>query len=110
LPATVGVYDAFGLYVPFPDTVAVPTAVPPEVQVVGAEAWGPKTVKVMVPEALEPDVAAKAPEIEPVAMVLPAVPVEGSLVLSVDDALATIISGMPEPQVLASELLFASPP
>ncbi len=95
---------------PFPDTLAVPTVVPPEVQVVGAEAWGPKTVKVMVPVASEPEVAAKAPEIEPVAMVLPAVPVEGSLVLSVDDALATIISGMPEPQVLASELLFASPP
>ncbi len=95
---------------PFPDTLAVPTVVPPEVQVVGAEAWGPKTVKVMVPVASEPDVAAKAPEIEPVATVVPAVPVEGSLVLSVDDALATIISGMPEPQVLASELLFASPP
>ena len=35
-------------------TVAVPKAVPPLVQVVGALAWGPKTVKVIVPVGLEP--------------------------------------------------------
>jgi len=110
LPTTVGVYDAFGLYVPFPDTVAVPTAVPPEVQVVGAEAWGPKTVKVMVPEALEPDVAAKAPEIEPVAMVLPAEPLAGPVAVRVVLAMATTVSDMPEPQVVTAELLLESPP
>jgi hypothetical protein len=40
------------LYVPLPFTAAAPTVVPPLVQVVGAAAWGPKTLKVMVPPAL----------------------------------------------------------
>ena len=41
-----------------PDTDAVPTVVPPVVQVVGAEDCGPKTLKVIVPEALEPEAGA----------------------------------------------------
>ena len=36
----------------FPDTVAVPTVVPPVVQLVGAEDSGPKTVTVIVPVGL----------------------------------------------------------
>ena len=40
-----------GLYVALPDTVAVPTVVPPLVHVVGALACGPKTVNVIVPPA-----------------------------------------------------------
>ena len=46
-----GVKPADGLYVPLPPTVAVPTARPPVVQVVGAVACGPKTVNVIVPVA-----------------------------------------------------------
>ncbi len=40
-----------GLYVPLPVAVAVPTVVPPLVQVVGALACGPKTAYVIVPPA-----------------------------------------------------------
>jgi len=110
LPATVGVKAAEGWYVLLPVTLAVPTVVPPEVQVVGAEAWGPKTVKVMVPVALEPEVAAKALEIEPAAMVLPAEPLAGPVAVRVVLAMATTVSDMPEPQVDTAELLLESPP
>jgi hypothetical protein len=94
--------------VPFPDTVAVPTAVPPEVQVVGAEAWGPKTVKVMVPVGLDPP--ERSDEILPAEMAVPAVPVAGPDAVRVVVALATTDSDMPDPQVDAAELLFESPP
>jgi hypothetical protein len=40
--------------VALPDTVAVPTVVPPLVQVEGALAWGPNTLKVIVPVAPVP--------------------------------------------------------
>jgi len=92
-----------------PLTVAVPTVVPPEVQVVGAVAWGPKTVKVTVPLALEPEVEPSVAEIDVVTIVTPAVPVESSLVLRIGDALATTISDIPEPQVEVDGLLLASP-
>jgi hypothetical protein len=64
VPAAVGVKPVEGLYVPFPLTVAVPTVVPPVVQLVGAAAWGPKTLKVMVP------VAALAPLLDPASVEL----------------------------------------
>jgi len=92
-----------------PLTVAVPTAVPPEVQVVGAVAWGPKTVKVTVPVALEPEVAASVPEMEVLAMAVPAVPPAGPDAVRVGDAWATTVSDMPEPQVETAALLLESP-
>jgi hypothetical protein len=59
------------------DTVAVPTVLPPDVQVVGGEDSGPKTVKVMVPVGLDPE--ARAAEMEAAAMAPPSVPVLGPL-------------------------------
>jgi hypothetical protein len=65
VPAEVGVKPALGWYVPLPETVAVPTVVPPLVHVLGALAWGPKTLNVIVPVAPAP-----APEsVEPMALV-----------------------------------------
>jgi len=93
-----------------PLTVAVPTVVPPEVQVVGAVDWGPKTVKVMVPVALEPEVAASVPEMEVLAMAVPAASLAGPDADRVGDALATINSGMLEPQMATAVLLLESPP
>jgi len=90
-----------------PDTGAVPTVVPPEVQVVGAVDWGPKTVKVIVPVGLAPP--ERIEEMLEVAMVLPAVPVAGPDAVRVVVALATTVSDMPEPQVDTAELLFESP-
>ena len=93
-----------------PLTVAVPTVVPPEVQLVGAVDWGPKTVTVTVPVALEPEVAASVPEMEVLAMAVPAASLAGPDAVSVGDALATINSGMLEPQMAAAALLLESPP
>jgi hypothetical protein len=95
--------------VALPLTVAVPTVVPPEVQVVGAVDWGPKTVKVMVPVALEPEVAPSTPEIEVVAMAVPAAPLAAPDAVRVVVAMATTVSDMPEPQVEVDGLLFPSP-
>jgi hypothetical protein len=63
--------------VPLPDTAAVPTAVPPLVQVLGALAWGPKTTQVMVPPAaaLPPD---SVDVIEVAGIALEVVPVLGA--------------------------------
>ena len=88
-----------------PLTELVPTVVPPVVQMVGAVGWGPKTVKVTVPPALEPEVEPRTAEMEEAAMVVPSTPVEGSLVVSEGEALPTIISAMPEPHVLDAALL-----
>ncbi len=92
-----------------PLTVAVPTAVPPEVQVVGALDWGPKTGKLTVPVALEPEVAPSTPEIEVVATAVPAAPPAGPDAVRVVVALATTVSGIPDPQVEVDGLLFPSP-
>ena len=55
-------------------TVAVPTVVPPVVQVVGAVAWA-KTVKVMVPVTAGDVVPPARTELmKPAAMAVPAVP------------------------------------
>jgi hypothetical protein len=91
-----------------PDTVAVPTAVPPVVQLVGAEDRGPKTLMVIVPEALEPDELERTEPIELALMAVPMVPVEGPVAVSAEDALATVISDK-DGQVLCAKLLFASP-
>jgi hypothetical protein len=90
-----------------PDTDAVPTVVPPEVQVVGAGACGPKTVKVMVPVGLDPPERSEV--ILPAEMAAPAVPVAGPDAVRVVVALATTVSDMPEPQVDTAELLLESP-
>ena len=58
-------------------TVAVPTVVPPVVQVVGALVWA-KTLKVMVPLAFEPEEAARVEVMLPAVMAVPAVPVAGT--------------------------------
>ena len=55
-PATLIVYPVDGLYVPLPDTPAVPTVVPPE-QSVGALDCGPNTLKVIVPVGEDPPIS-----------------------------------------------------
>ena len=97
-------------YVLFPVTELEPTMVPPAVQTVGAVAWGPKTVKVTVPAAFEPEVEPRTAEMEEAAMVVPSTAVDGSLVVSEGEALPTVSSAMPEPQVLVSALFPPSPP
>jgi hypothetical protein len=74
---------------------------------VGALAWGPKTVKETVPVGLEPPLMLAA--IEEVAIVVPAVPVAGALTLSVGETLGTMVSLMPEPQVLVAPALLVLP-
>jgi len=85
-----------------PLTVAVPTAVPPLVQVVGADAWGPNTVNVTVPVAplVAPD---SAEPIDEVAMAVPAISVADAVAV-VAVVLVTTVSAIPEPQVLAAPL------
>jgi hypothetical protein len=87
--------------------LVVPTVVPPVVQVVGAVAWGPKTVKVTVPVGLVPPVRVAA--IVPTLMAVPTVPVEGPDALSEVVAFPTVVSDMPLPQVEAAGLLLESP-
>ena len=91
-----------------PVTVAVPTVAPPVEQLVGAEDCGPKTVTVIVPVGLEP--LARTLEIELAAIAVPAVPLAGPVAVIVGLALLTTVSDIPEPQVLAAELLLPSPP
>jgi hypothetical protein len=81
---------------------------PPLVQVVGALACGPKTVKVIVPPAV-----AVPPEstelIELAEIVTPAVPVEGAEAVVVV-AFLTTVKAMPLPHVPAEAVLLESPP
>ena len=91
--------------------VPVPTVVPPVVQVVGAVAWGPKTLKVMVPVAAGAVVPPARTEVMlAVAMAVPAVPVPGPAAVTVGANLATTVSDIVEPQVEVAVLLLASPP
>ena len=91
-----------------PDTVAVPTVVPPLVQVEGALDCGPNTLNVIVPEALL--VAALSAALrELAAMAVPAVPVDGAEDVVVV-AFLTTVEAMPDPHVLAEEVLLVSPP
>ena len=99
---------ALGLYVAFPDTVAVPTVVPPLVQLVGAVDCGPKTVKVTVPVA--PAVAPeRAPPIELAEIAVPTFPLAGPEAVSVG-AFLTTVELIPLPHVLAEAALPESPP
>jgi len=94
--------------VPFPLTVVVvPTVVPPEVHVLGADAWGPKTVKVIAPVAPDPDASTEL--IEPAAIGAPAVPVDGPVAFTVGEALATTVWDMVPLQTEVAVLLLASP-
>ena len=91
--------------------VPVPTVVPPVVQVVGAVAWGPKTLKVMVPVTAGAVVPPASTELmELAAMAVPAVPVPGPPAVTVGANLATVVSDIVEPQVEVAVLLLASPP
>lgn len=93
---------------PLPETVAVPTLVPPVVQLVGALAWGPKTLKVMVPVA--PLVAPLSAALsEPVPMAVPVGSVDGAAAVIAALAVATTVEAIPDPQVLAELLLLVSP-
>jgi hypothetical protein len=75
--------------VPFPDTVVpVPTAVPPDVQEVGAEDCGPKTVKLMVPVGLDPEASTELTALA--AMAAPAVPVPGPTAVTVGEAFGIV--------------------
>jgi hypothetical protein len=94
--------------VAFPDTVAVPTVVPPLVQLVGAVACGPKTVNVTVPVA-PLDAPDSVELIELAAMAVPAVPLVGAEAVSAVVFL-TSVELIPAPQTLAEEALPESPP
>ena len=92
---------------PLPETVVVPTVVPPLVQVLGAVAWGPKTVKVTVPVA--PDVAPDRVElIEPAAIAVLVVSEAGPEAV-VPVVFLTTVEPIPEPQVLAEARSLLSP-
>jgi hypothetical protein len=71
--------------VPLPETVAVPTVVPPVAQLVGAEDCGPKTLIVIVPVGLVPP--ARVLDTELAAMAVPAVPEAGPDAVTVGLAL-----------------------
>lgn len=74
-----------------PDTVAVPTVVPPLVQVLGALAWGPNTLKVIVPVAPVP-APDSVPLIELAAIAELVVPVPGPLAdIDVEDWTLTVL-------------------
>jgi hypothetical protein len=92
-----------------PDTVAVPTVVPPLVHVVGAEDCGPNTLKVIVPVAplVAPD-KVEAIELAPIAT--PVVPVTGADTLVLVALETTVVMLMPAPQPLLEAPLLASPP
>jgi hypothetical protein len=89
--------------------VAVPTVVPPLVQVDGAVACGPNTLNVTVP--LAPDVPPdKVEEIDDAAIATPVDPVAGPDALVAVVACATTVEAMPLPHVLAEAALLESPP
>ncbi len=78
-------------------------------QVVGAAAWGPNTVYVIVP--LAPLAAPDSAElIELAKMAVPEVSAPSGLTVSEGAALPTTVEAMPEPHVLAEDLSPASPP
>ena len=74
---------------PFPAGVAVPTVVPPLVQVVGAATCGPKTLNVMGAVAFAPELDASVAVIDAAAIAVPTVPVAGALTDSVGLAVPT---------------------
>jgi hypothetical protein len=95
--------------VPLPAAVAVPTVVPPLVQVDGADASGPNTVNVIVPFALvAPELPASRPVIAAFEIAVPTLPVAGAVTDSVGDAFPMTVSAIPGPQVLVAALLLSS--
>jgi hypothetical protein len=64
-----------------PETLAVPTVVPPDVHDAGGEECGPKTMKVTVPVGADPP--ASVDEIEAPGISVPAAPLAGALVETV---------------------------
>jgi hypothetical protein len=93
--------------VPLPLAAAVPTVVPPLVQVLGALACGPNTLKVIVPVGLVPP--DRAALIEPAAIAAPTVAVAGAAAVVVVVFLTTV-DVIPAPHVLLDALLLVSPP
>lgn len=91
-----------------PDTVAVPTVVPPLVQDEGAVVWGPNTLKVIVPPApaVPPE---RVDEIELAAIAVPEVSVAGAAAVAIVRFLTTV-EVIPEPHVLLAAALLESPP
>ena len=89
-----------------PLTGLVPSEVPPAVQVVGAVACGPKTVKVTVPVGLDPP--ERVAEIVAAVMEVPAVPLEGPVAEKLGETLATTVSDMVEPHGDVADVLFPS--
>jgi hypothetical protein len=89
------------------DTVAVPTAFPPEEQSDGADDCGPNTVNVTVPPGdPPPDSAADTPD---AGIAVPAVSADGALADREVVAAATVVSVIPAPHVELAEELFPSP-
>ena len=93
-----------------PAGVAVPTVVPPEAQFVGADDWGPKTVKVMVLVSLVPEEPLRVAVSELAGIAAATLAETGAATLSVGDAAPTTVSDIPEPQGDAAALLLPSPP
>ena len=91
--------------------VPAPTAVPPAVQVVGAVAWGPKTLKVMVPLTAGLVVPPASTELMLAAvMAVPAVPVPGAPSSPSARTWPPRSRTCAAPQVEVAVLLLASPP
>lgn len=94
-----GVNPVEGLYEPLPDTLAVPTVVPPDEQSVGAVAWGPNTLNVTVPPGADPpESAADTSDAE---IAVPAVPDDGAVNANDVDAGATIVASIDAPHAEA---------
>ena len=86
---------------PLPETVAVPTVVPPLVQVLGALAWGPKTVNVTVPvaPAVAPERAEEIELDEMIELVVAFAGPEAPVVVT----FLTTVELIPAPQVLLED-------
>jgi hypothetical protein len=97
--------------VPFPETVAVPTFVPPE-QSDGALGCGPNTLNVIVPDGeAPPDREAEIRAASISLFAVPAVPDDGAATEPKDgEAGPTTVSAIPAPHPESAALLLASPP
>jgi hypothetical protein len=90
--------------------VAAPTKVPPDVQVVGAEEDGPKTVKEMGLTSFVPEDPLNVAVMEAAGMAVPTLAALGAATLKVGDANETTVSDIADPQTDAAVLLVPSPP
>jgi hypothetical protein len=86
----------------------VPTVVPPVEHVVGADAWGPNTLKVSVPPAA-PGAPASVELIELAGIAVPAFAAAGADALFVVVAFPTGVDPIALPQALVEPTLLASP-